>query len=61
MEKAISLLLFSHLLIARSMFWSDSYFYLYVLETCVNKNLVKILQAAGVIFFNMVSRVALIL
>lgn len=43
------------------MFWYDSYFYLYVLETCVNKNLVKIIQAVGVIFFNMVSRVALIL
>lgn len=27
----------------------------------MNKNLVKIIQAVGVIFFNMVSRVALIL
>lgn len=45
------------------MFWSDSYFYLYVSETRVNKNLVKILQALEVIFFffNMGGRVALIL
>lgn len=43
------------------MFWSDSYFYLYVLEPCVNKNLVEILQVVEAIFFNMDSRVALIL
>lgn len=47
------------------MFWSDSYFYLYVSETRVNKNLVKILQALEVtfffFFFNMGGRVTLIL
>lgn len=32
-------------------FGSDSYLILYVLETCVNKNLVKIIQAVGVILF----------
>lgn len=43
------------------MVWSDSYFYLYVLETGVDKNLVKILQASEVIFFNVGRRIALIL
>lgn len=43
------------------MFWSDSYFYLYVLETYVDKNLVEILQAVEVMFFNVGNRVALIL
>lgn len=54
-------MLFSHLLIGRSIFWSDSYFYLYVSETCVDKNLVETLQAAEILFFNIGSKIAFIL
>jgi hypothetical protein len=50
----------SHLLIGRRMFWSDSYHF-YVLDTCVHKNSVEILQAVEVIFLSLGSRVALIL